>query len=170
MIFSVFQKNRVLGYSWSTLLWHWRYYLHWSRDTLSPVLGAYYNWPKFKYQLLSGTGWFSYKIWTKNSKTPIVNPLKNLRSFQKYIFKIQWEIIFLTFLNIGRNTSTKKLRIEIWTFLFQICFRNQFWTSGSDQTENTQIHVFAYFPFGHFPKSKIDSESRFEMRMSIFLF
>ena len=43
-------------------------------------------------------------------------------------------------------------------------------TSGSGQTENTQIRVFVYFPFDHFPKSKIDSESRFEMRMSIFLF
>ena len=52
----------------------------------------------------------------------------------------------------------------------QICFRYQFWTSGSGKTENMQIHVFAYFPFDHFPKSKIDSESRFEMRMSIFLF
>ena len=28
----------------------------------------------------------------------------------------------------------------------------------------------AYFQFDHFPKSEIDSESRFEMRMSIFLF
>ena len=26
------------------------------------------------------------------------------------------------------------------------------------------------FPFDHFPKSKIDSESRFEMRLSILLF
>ena len=41
---------------------------------------------------------------------------------------------------------------------------------GSGQTENTQIRVFAYFPFYHFPKSKIYSESRFEIRMSIFLF
>ena len=43
-------------------------------------------------------------------------------------------------------------------------------TSGSGQTENTQICVFAYFQFDYFPKSKIDFESRFEMRMSIFLF
>ena len=64
----------------------------------------------------------------------------------------------------------KKFRIEIWTFSFQICFRNQFSTSGSGQTENTQIRVFAYFQFDHFPKSKIDSESIFEMRMSLFLF
>ena len=58
----------------------------------------------------------------------------------------------------------------MWTLSFQICFRNQFSTSGSGQTENTQIYVFAYFQFDHFPKSKIDSKSRFEMRMSIFPF
>ena len=35
----------------------------------------------------------------------------------------------------------KKLRIEIWTFFFQICFRNQFWTSRSGQTENAHIRI-----------------------------
>ena len=39
MIISVFQKNRVLGYSWSTLLWHRCNYLYRSRDALSPVCG-----------------------------------------------------------------------------------------------------------------------------------
>ena len=122
-------------------------------------------------------------------KTPLVNLLKNLRPFQNYNFKIQWKIHFFTFLNVVRNSSQKKFRIEIWTFSFQICFRNivflvfqhflyiqkvlkykKFWTSGSGQTENTQIRVFAYFRFDHFPKSKIDSESRFEIRMYIFIF
>ena len=64
----------------------------------------------------------------------------------------------------------KKFTIEIWTFSFQICFQTQILTSESGQTENTQIRVYAYFPFDHFPKSKINFESRFEMRMSIFLF
>jgi hypothetical protein len=41
MIFSVFQKNRVLGYSWSTLIWHRCYYWHRSRDALSPVCGIF---------------------------------------------------------------------------------------------------------------------------------
>ena len=41
MIFSIFQKNRVLGYSWSTLLWHRCYYPHRSRDALSPVCGIF---------------------------------------------------------------------------------------------------------------------------------
>ena len=65
-----------------------------------------------------------------------------------------------------------KLR-HIWgclAFSFQICFQNQFLTSGSGQTENTQIRIFAYFQFDHFPKLKIDSESRFEKRMPIFQF
>ena len=44
MIFSVFQKNRVLGYSWSTLLWHRCYYPHQSRDALSPVCGIFHYW------------------------------------------------------------------------------------------------------------------------------
>ena len=39
MIFSVFQKNQVLGYSWSTLLWHRCYYPHRSRGSVSPVCG-----------------------------------------------------------------------------------------------------------------------------------
>ena len=56
------------------------------RTFLAPWLGAYYNGPKFKYQPTSGTGWFSYKILTKNSKTPMVNLLKNLRPFRNYIF------------------------------------------------------------------------------------
>ena len=43
-------------------------------------------------------------------------------------------------------------------------------TSGSGQTENTQIRVFAFSQFDHFPKMKINFESRFEIRMSIFLF
>ena len=33
-----------------------------------------------------------------------------------------------------------------------------------------QLSKLTYFQFDHFPMSKIDSESRFEMRMSIFLF
>ena len=46
---------------------------------------------------------------------------------------------------IDRNSSKKIFRIEIWTFSFQICFRNKFLTLGSGQTENyanTRICVF----------------------------
>ena len=44
MIFSVFQKNQVLGYSWSTQLWLRCYYPHRSRDALSPVRGIFIFW------------------------------------------------------------------------------------------------------------------------------
>ena len=70
---------------------------------------------------------------------------------------------------ITDQNAPKKLRKEILTFSFQICFQNQFLTSGNGQTENTLI-LLAYFQFDHFPKSKIDFESRFEKRMSKFLF
>ena len=42
MIFSLFQKNLVFGYSWSTLLWYRCYYTHRSRDALSPVCGIFW--------------------------------------------------------------------------------------------------------------------------------
>ena len=45
MIFSYFQKKWVLGYSWSTLLWHRCYYPHRSRDALSPVCGIFFVYP-----------------------------------------------------------------------------------------------------------------------------
>ena len=41
MIFTVFQKNLLFGYSWSTLLWYRCYYPHRSRDALSPVCGIF---------------------------------------------------------------------------------------------------------------------------------
>ena len=77
---------------------------------------------------------------------------------------------FFDFFKYWPKLLKKKFRLKIWTFSFQVCLWNKFWTLGSGQTENTQIHVFAYFPFDHFPKSKIDFESRFEMRMYIFFF
>ena len=91
--------------------------------------------------------------------------LRDIR-FWKYNAKS----LFLTFLNTDRNAPEKRIRIVIWTFSLQICFQNQFSTLGSGQTENTQIHVFAYSQFDHFPKSKIYSESRFEIRMFILPF
>ena len=86
---------------------------------------------------------------------------KTLRHSNHFL-KIQWEIHFFPFY-ILTETLQKKFRIEIWIFAFLICFWHQFSTLGSGQTETekTQIRVFVYFPFDHFPKSKIDSESRF---------
>ena len=45
-----------------------------------------------------------------------------------------------------------------------------FGSGQTENTENTRTHIFVYFQFDHFPKSKINSESRFEMKMSILLF
>ena len=61
--------------------------------------------------------------------------------WSNHILKIQWEIHFLTF-KIVTEMLQKKFRIEIWTFSFQICIKNQFLTSGSGQTENTRIRVY----------------------------
>ena len=77
---------------------------------------------------------------------------------------------FFYFLKYWPKRSKKKFRIEIWIFSFQFCFKNQFSTLGSGQTENTHIREYVYFQFDHFPKSKIDFLSRFEMRISIFIF
>ena len=73
-------------------------------------------------------------------------------TFGKYIGKSNFPL----FLNTDRNAPKIFLRIETWTFSFQICFKNQFSTSGSGQTENTCIRKYVYFQFDHFPKSKID--------------
>ena len=67
------------------------------------------------------------------------------------------------------KTLQKKIYNRNMDLLISNCFQNQFWTSGSGQTVNTRKYVFAYFQFDHFPKSKIDFESSFEMRRSIFL-
>ena len=78
------------------------------------LIGAYYYEPKFKFQPTSGTGWFSYKIWIKNSKTPWSISKKNLRPFQNYI---QWEIHFLTLSNTDRNAPKKFRTLIIYHFI-----------------------------------------------------
>ena len=119
-------------------------------------LGVWDKRPKSKTQHFKSTQWLSHKIWTKNSKEPIGYLHNWPLPEQHHFLKIQWEIHFLTFLNTDRNAPKKKFWIEIWTFSFQICFKNQFSTSGSGQTENSRMRVYVYFQFDHFPKSKID--------------
>ena len=94
----------------------------------------------------------------------------NPGTLPRKIWKYNGKSISLLFKILIETLQQKKIRIEIWTFSFQICFKNQVSTSESGQTENSRIRVYVYFQFDHFPKSKIDFESRFEMRMSIFLF
>ena len=74
----------------------------------------------FKCQPVSGTGWFPYKIWTNNSKTPMVNLLKNHRPFQNYngksIFRLL-EILTKTlrqnFLNSNYIALYKKTALKL---------------------------------------------------------
>ena len=56
MIFSVFQKNWVLGYSWSTLLWYQCYYLHRSRYSMSRVCGI------FKHSFMQWQGFYTLQM------------------------------------------------------------------------------------------------------------
>ena len=52
-------------------------------------------------------GDFPIKYRPKTLKTPMVNLFKNLRLFQNYILKIQWEIHFLTYSNTDQNAPKK---------------------------------------------------------------
>ena len=131
------------------------------------MVGVYYNGPKFKYQLLGGTGLLSYKIWTKNSKTTTVKLLKILRPFWNYNFNIEWEIHFLTFLKYGSKLFKKILEEKNGHFHFKSVFAINFWLR---EWVKRKIRKYLYFLFDHIPKSKMNSKSRFEMRMSIFLF
>ena len=89
------------------------------------------------------------KLWRTHSLSPQLTPARATSLFENIGNP------FLTFLNTDQN-APKKIEIEIWIFSFQICFKNQFSTSGSGQTENTRICEDVYFQFDHFPKSKID--------------
>ena len=76
-------------------------------------------------------------------------------------FKIQWEIYFLKIFFM-----IETLHKQIQNTNSDILISNQFWTLGKVELRICQLsHILAYFQFDPFPKSKIDSESRFEMRM-----
>ena len=76
-------------------------------------------------------------------------------------FCLQIESIFFTWPKLFK----KKIDIIILNLLLVSIL-----SLGRNQTENTQIRIFANFQLDHFPKLKIDSKSRFEKRMSIFPF
>ena len=81
---------------------------------------------------------FFYKTWTKNSKTPMVNLLKTLSHFKMTILKYDGKSIFWLF-----KMLVEIFWIEIWYFLFQICFRNQFWLR---KVVKRKISKYAYLP------------------------
>ena len=65
--------------------------------------------------------------------------------------------LFLKKKSVMIETFQKKFRKERGTFLFQICFRNQFCTSGSGQTKNmpiTPIGVIGVFSVWPLPKGR----------------
>ena len=80
-----------------------------------------------------------------------IKPYPGWITFRKYNGKS-----FFYFFKYWPKRSKKKFRTEIWTFSLQICFKNQFSTSGSGQTENRRVREYVYFQFDHFPKLKID--------------
>ena len=94
----------------------------------------------------------------------MVNLLKNLRPFRNYNFKIQWEIHFLTFFIYWPKLFKKKLEWKYGHSYFKSAFGID---SGLREVLKPKIRVFADFQFDHFPKSIINSESRFEMRMPV---
>ena len=73
------------------------------------------------------------------------------------------------FLNIDQNSSKKNYNRNMYILISNL-LSESFFDLGKWSTENMQIRIFEYVQFDHFPKTKIDSESRFEMKMSILLF
>ena len=109
--------------------------------------------------ILGSLAFSETKFCKKKDPTPVKSLFENTMGKPFFYFFQYWPKLF-----------KKEFRIEIWAFSFQICFRNQFLTSGSGQTKNTHLRVFVYFPFNHFLKPKIYFESRFEKKIHIFLF
>ena len=66
---------------------------------------------------------------------------KKTLSFSAQDLQIRWESQFSTFFVVVDQNAPFIFTIEIWTFSFQNCFWNQFWTSGSGQTENMQLRT-----------------------------
>ena len=78
-----------------------------------------------------------------------------------HIFKIQWEIHFLKRYFLRQNAPKKNLEQKSYRTLCLKCFQKQFWTSGSAPTRKRMKVKVQIFQFGHFPRSKIVSESSF---------
>ena len=114
-----------------------------------------------KFKIFLGEGVSGHcLIWASGMLLPKLRHILNCLAFSKKILsKNKTYAGQITFENTMGNSffdffkywpkRFKRICIEIWTFSFQICFRNQFWTLESGQTENTQICVFVYFQFDH---------------------
>ena len=116
MIFSVFQKNWVLGYFWSTLMWYRCYYPHWSRDALSPVRVIFFTriWP---YGLMHSISRFvcrSVCLSVRLSVRVFTFELPFKRLFAPTSWN-QMSNIFRDSKSLGKSNG--KTWSQIWTFL-----------------------------------------------------
>ena len=104
MIFSVFQKNLVFGYSWSTLLWYWCYYPHRSRDALSPVCGIFKE---------SALGRFFHRVAMSVCSVPF-----HVVYFEAYLASTSRSGMSKNFRDLeSLGKSAGKKWSHIWTFL-----------------------------------------------------
>ena len=101
---------QVLGYSWSTLLWHWCYYPHRSRDSVSPVCGIFFWFLRILGPPYCGIGatireiWYlpyagffcmkCYQNWnvTKTEMSPETEMSHKTEISQKLKFHLNWNI------------------------------------------------------------------------------
>ena len=108
MIFSVFEKIRVLGYSWSTLLWYRCYYPHRSRDALSPVCGIFDS--KFMQQNWANVFFYTFSKHTKvKMNTGVVKIILYFSECVKTKIRIEWNILYL-----GYTTSLIHSVLQIY--------------------------------------------------------
>ena len=84
-------------------------------------------------------------------KTPMINILKNLRPFQKYIFKIQREIIFFTFSNTDQ-TLQKKFRALIIQHYIRKLLSKLILDCGKCPNQKTCIFTSQHFPVWALPE------------------
>ena len=115
IIFSVFQKNWVSGYSWSTLLWYQCYYPHWSRDALSPVCGIFHTL-------------FSFKRMTADlTILPLFFNLILLysRTISRRLFFDTTVFITLIFFCLSVMSCSLSIKNFIWSFIcWRMCFNS----------------------------------------------
>ena len=127
MIFSVVQKNRVWGYSWSILLWHRCNYPHQSRDAFfSRIFSNVHCFNSFKsfFMYIIGDFWYlsvnTVKVYLLLLLVFILCDLglvlNNLLSFSWYLaFLANLKVMF--FLLVSKSSICKMI-IAFLYFLF----------------------------------------------------
>ena len=115
MIFSVFQKNWVCGYSWSTLLWYRCYYPHRSRDAFSPVCGIFCSMDWFRFQKPLAIGPFQIPryqdFWDKSLGGSLdfnLHALLHNSLFNSWAPLWQGPLLFMTMIYLTIHPSVKR--------------------------------------------------------------